>query len=345
MINYQQKQEITSSLIQDLLVDIRSGMVEEEIARKYGFGIPQVLDESGQDIRGGGAPECSPSAPDTPIPQVSAGLSPQEAEESAFICPTCLTAFATMFDICPNCSASVQEAIGTPADKGSSEEPVSVEAHQNFINTSGSKEGQCQTETCSAATLEPTEFHVGAQNEKGPIPGGIVNQRPGTHLNESVPVSGMRAPGEPHVTKPSLQTPSSINVSRHKERQRGVGSAPSLRCESCKSTMTPALRDIYDRSRGGQSIIGASIFFLLAYLSCVLLSFLETPSLTRLTIFFLGGIFVLSGSVLAAVGAFMCLAREKVYFCSRCKRTYPRADISYLAAALVWSTKRAGGSL
>jgi hypothetical protein len=343
--NYQQKQELTSSLIQDLLVDIRSGMGEEEIARKYGFAVPHVVDESGPEIRGGGAPECSPSASDTPMPDVPTNPAPQDAEESAFICPTCLTAFATMFDICPNCSASVQETMGTHVDKGTSEVPVSVEALQDFTKTSGSKEGSGQTEACSATVPGSTESHVGPQNEKELISGGIVAQNPGTHLNESVPFSEEQPPREPHVTKPSPQTPSPINISRHKERQRGVGSIPSLRCESCKSTMTPALRDIYDRSRGVQSIIGASIFFLLAYLSCVLLSFLETPSLPRLTIFFLGGIFVLSGSVLAAVGTFMYLAREKVYFCSRCKRTYPRADISYLAAALVWSSKRASGSL
>lgn len=104
-------------------------------------------------------------------------------------------------------------------------------------------------------------------------------------------------------------------------RHHGISGAI---CESCDTALEPVLRDIYDRTRGRLSLMISGILFVLGFLGSAAVSFFDGYSLGRLVVVYGTGMFLLFGTILAAVGAFMYLAREKAYFCSSCRRIYPR---------------------
>ncbi|MDQ7783542.1 MAG: hypothetical protein RDU20_11730 [Desulfomonilaceae bacterium] len=95
-------------------------------------------------------------------------------------------------------------------------------------------------------------------------------------------------------------------------------------CESCDEIMEPVLRDIYDTKRSHFALLLAGAFLVLGFLGSAAVSLFEGYSLGRLFVVYFTGMCLLFGAVLSSVGAFMYLAREKVYYCSSCRRVYPR---------------------
>jgi hypothetical protein len=63
----------------------------------------------------------------------------------------------------------------------------------------------------------------------------------------------------------------------------------------------------------------------LSLLSASSLHFFDGYSFTRLLVIYATIVAFLTGAVFLGVGAFMLLAREKVYQCGSCLRIYPRA--------------------
>ncbi|MBM3301104.1 MAG: hypothetical protein FJY85_14255 [Deltaproteobacteria bacterium] len=63
---------------------------------------------------------------------------------------------------------------------------------------------------------------------------------------------------------------------------------------------------------------------MLVFFGAGALSFFDGYSLGRLFVVYITGMFLLFGAVFGAVGSFMYLAREKVYYCESCERIYPR---------------------
>ncbi|MGB9618695.1 MAG: hypothetical protein ACPL7J_15350, partial [Desulfomonilaceae bacterium] len=113
--------------LHELLADLRSGMTDEEVAAKYGLS-PTIFEarkanalekQKEKSDPGEGVPQSS-SAPTTKSDK-------EDSVESSFICPVCFTSFGVMFDICPNCSASVQEAMEGAFQKGASPEAQASE--------------------------------------------------------------------------------------------------------------------------------------------------------------------------------------------------------------------------
>ncbi len=95
-------------------------------------------------------------------------------------------------------------------------------------------------------------------------------------------------------------------------------------CESCDEIMEPTLRDVYDRKRSHLALILAGACLVLGFLGSAAVSLFDGYSLGRLFVVYTTGMCLLFGAILSSVGAFMYLAREKVYFCNSCRRVYPR---------------------
>jgi len=184
--NYQQKQEITPSLIQDLLEDLRAGLSEEEIARKYKLALLSPPCEGLSDQHHAEAVERSLSPSVAKTPQASTNSADRETEESSYICPTCLTAFAVMFDICPTCSASVQESIGRCEDEPAPEIPIAAEADQNPPGQTESKPIIIQGKGSSACHQQSGTSIVGPKDKREPLAVSIAVTSPGTAITENV---------------------------------------------------------------------------------------------------------------------------------------------------------------
>ena len=330
--------------LHELLADLRSGMTDEEVAAKYGLN-PSIF-----EARKANALEKQKDKPDPGegIPQdMSASTGKADKEdpvESSFICPNCLTSFGEMFDICPNCSASVQEAMeGNLQKKAASETQAPKPTPPAETATDSPVESRRPSKTedqPAAASHAEAEEPAPSAPETTPSKDPIQREAPAPRNTISAGAQNNLEAKKLAAAKKRNPAPRALG----QEHDRRSIHPPSLRCESCQSTIAPALRDIYDRSRSLHAIFAASVCFLVAFFCCATLNFFEGPSLSRLVFFFFGSLSFLIGGILTGIGAFMYLAREKVYFCPRCKRIYPRADISYVTAALVLSSKRAIGT-
>lgn len=320
--------------IEALLHDIRSGIKDDELLQKH-YAILLQLEklESMAEQRDAVASVGSSESTIDRGGACDLTIQPEsEAEESCFICPSCLEPQPHMFDICPKCSISVQDAmafqnpstgnLGDGTDQALLEES-SATLHRAILSP----------ETPPIPTNKSPEKPLEGMTLESPKPTSEAN------MVNRIPVMRDKPTSQHRRSHRKTLTNSQMPVQTVVDEPKLASSAPGVRCDSCKGRMAPALRDIYDRSRSLQSFVATSICLVLGFAGSVLLSFMDGPSLARLTVFFITAIVFLGGAVFWSVGAFMYLAREKVYFCPRCKRTYPRADISYLAAAMTWTSR------
>ncbi len=102
-----------------------------------------------------------------------------------------------------------------------------------------------------------------------------------------------------------------------------MGSAIS--CDKCESVMDPVIRVIYERSVGLKSIYISAGIFLLSLITASSLHFFNGYSFARLVVIYTTGLSFFVGSVFLGVGAFMLMARERVYQCASCLKIQPRA--------------------
>lgn len=337
-----EKQEAVPFPLHELLADLRSGMSEDEVAEKYGLS-PYIFE--GRKASTAEKQKDKSGAVEGTEPHCSGGIAAkEEPAESSFICPSCLSSFGVMFDICPKCSASVQETMDRDSNKGEDKaidkcEQTVQPADKSCSGTDSSCESRLERQPVQGASVEDAAFQTSSLTHKT---SDLLRKEAAAPTTKfSVPAKNRV---EAHKLSPTKNRGRPVRTIRE-DMDSGATPSGLLRCESCQGTMTPALRDIYDRARGLHAILGASVCFIIAFLCCIILNFFEGPSLSRITVFFFSSLFFLLGGILVGIGSFIYLAREKVYFCARCKRTYPRADISYLTAALVLASKRGIGSL
>ncbi len=251
--------------LHELLADLRSGMTDEEVAAKYGLS-PSIFETRKANAL---EKQKEKSDPGEGIPQSSsaptAKSDKEDSVESSFICPVCFTSFGVMFDICPNCSASVQEAMEGAFQKGASPEAQASEPIPPAKTEPDSLvESRLPSKTEDQLVAAP---HVEAKDASPSAP---------TTTSSKDPLQGeTSAPPNPlppeALNKIKAKKPSPVkrrNVTpgdATPELDRRVTHSPSLRCESCQSTVTPALRDIYDRARSLHAICAAAICFLVAF--------------------------------------------------------------------------------
>ena len=97
-----------------------------------------------------------------------------------------------------------------------------------------------------------------------------------------------------------------------------------VQCETCQEEMQAGLRDIYDHRRSRLALLMAGGLLALGFFGTAALGYMDGFSFIRLLVVYATGMSLLFGGVFSAVGAFMHLARERVFFCSYCGRVYPR---------------------
>jgi uncharacterized protein (DUF433 family) len=339
MNTFQNGQERRSIRVREFLEDFHAGVMDEDLLAKYRL-TPAGLEKFYSMLQ-----ERGILSPD----EIASRYAEQDdaveedravAETSSYICPSCLTSHKTMFDICPNCGVSFQDLITA---EGHSRQPDWTTASEDLLGA----------EEVSQAELFSTDERDLPANEIPEHP--LVEEEFSEHFAEG---NRTEIRGEPadagfsdigedefggslaegdfprdraNVAAAQFEDDVLHDVNGavpypddYTESPAGAPWLPAARCDGCKGHLQPALRDIYDHRRSRLALVLSAILLVLVFFGSASLSFFDGYSLGRLVVVYITGMFLLFGAILGTVGAFMYLAREKVYYCASCERIYPR---------------------
>ena len=286
--------------VKDFLQDFHSGLSDQHLLKKYD------LTESGLETfyqmledRGILEPEQLRTRQSGQHQRAQVPLDLTD-EKSSYICPRCLASHETMFDICPSCGVSFHELISQ--DKSITAAPLNEDENRRIRDKSFGDE---EIRECNAVETDlhspPISKNHFTDSMEDVFDHDRIPKFPSFEDSLEEIVSG--APFEPDPTE--------------------VHSSQAS-CVSCECQTEPGIRNIYDRTRALQALMFAGISFAIGFLGIVALSMFEGQSLARLAVFFCTVAVMLVGVILATTGAFLLLAREKVYICPACLRAYPR---------------------
>ncbi len=286
--------------VKNFLDDFHSGVDDQNLMQKYNLtesGLAtfyQMLEERGilkeQEIRR------------QPWSQSEAigNSSDFSDERSSYICPRCLASHDTMFDICPSCGVSFHELISQ--DKSVTASASIEEKHHEIYN-----------DTTDGTELEEYGGSGTEQASTSTGPGRSANSMEDIFANDHIPRFQTLDDSLDDIVSAVPMDSEEENANFHK-----------VPCSTCGLPMESGTRNIYDRVRALQSLVIAGICFLSGFLGIMGLSLFQDQSLVRLVIFFSTVAVMIIGVISANAGAFLFLAREKVYICRTCHRAYPR---------------------
>lgn len=316
MNTVQTSQEKRTIKVKDFLDDFHAGMPDGELLKRYHL-TPAGLEKFYSmllDRHILGSQELQHHYKQENQRQTEA---PKDEEEKAgFICPACLVAQDTMFDICPRCGVSFQELMSrerTPNGPVSEDPPVASSAREARVPL-----GEKILDVISSVRDRSLFRDTAAQQENKSTSAPPRDGDDGYFAvagTSSEARSGFDAPLDDMVHGSALEYANDADAD---------APAVEVLCDSCQERMQSGLRDVYDRSRSYLAMKMSATFLVLGILGCLMVSFFDGYSLWRLAVVCATGISFLVGASLLTVGAFMFLAREKVYFCPLCKRVYPR---------------------
>jgi hypothetical protein len=244
------------------------------------------------------------------------GTQHTDIEKASYICPACLAAHDTMFDICPRCGVSFHELMSRER------QPEVTSPEESLFASLGPEKGAEQGEKILEVSGDAR-----ATDRFEPVPSQPANEWDAAPAKEVDNGYFARAE-EPLENHSGFDDPMDEIVHgrplEHVDDADTDEAGAQVICETCQESMQSGLRDIYDRGRGYLAIKMSATFFILGILGCLMVSFFDGYSLGRLIVVCFTGISFLAGASLLTVGAFMLLARERIYFCPVCKRIYPR---------------------
>ncbi len=303
MNTVQSSQEKRSIRVKDFLEDFRKGSLDAEMLKKYHLtpvGLEKfysLLSERGIITQ-------------AELQEHHRLESLQErelsTETSSFICPCCLASHEEMFDICPSCGVSFQEMI--------SSETLSSSQPREATN---SMADDLKYEAAPAVPI-PDEPPVS-------VPPAIIEpEEPNKQLN-SENEDGYFLNAD-DLAKASAGFDDSFDEIGELDSidEDKLDQQDAILCDSCDGDMQPGLRDIYDRARSKQTLIVSGICFVLGFLGSLAVGLFDGFSFVRLVAVYATGLLLLFGAVFLGIGAFMYMAREKVFFCPSCTRIFPR---------------------
>jgi hypothetical protein len=316
MNTIQTNQEKRTIKVKDFLDDFHAGMSDGELLKRYHLtaaGLEKfysmLLDRhilSSKDIQHHYRLEN----------QRQAEAPKDEEEKAGFICPACLAAQDTMFDICPRCGVSFQELMNrerTTNEPVSEDPPVASPAREAKVPL-----GEKILDVISSVR-DRSLFGAAAARQENKSIGATPQEGNDAYFAAasatSEPHSGFDAPLDDIVHGSPLEYANDAD---------SEGPTVEALCDTCQEKMQLGLRDVYDRSRSYLAMKMSATFLVLGILGCLMVSFFDGYSVSRLAVVCATGISFLVGASLLTVGAFLYLAREKVYFCPLCKRVYPR---------------------
>jgi hypothetical protein len=259
----------------------------------------------------------------------------ENPEETRFICPSCLYSQEAAFETCPDCGMSLCEFL----DRDTAEQPLLT----NTIELSSEPE----------LVFAEEPMHDIATDSEMVFADEDLFPRPDKELKAD-PDDLDRRPIEIPLSEEPLQQPftSSLKAFEREDffytaepprmhsafaeavddtlpafpiEEEGEGKNAEPRCEHCRDALEPEVRRIYDR-KGAMSAFGVAVISLvLGCFGAAALAIFDQYSFLRLGLIYATGLTMLLGTVFLGLALFMLFfAREKVFVCPGCRRTYSR---------------------
>ncbi|HTY23853.1 MAG TPA: hypothetical protein VMC85_12020 [Desulfomonilaceae bacterium] len=300
--------------VKEFLDDFRSGMHDRELLNKYQLtemGLEkfyEMLEERGilhaEEIRDHSWNQRESSR---------ASLDMAD-ERSSYICPCCLASHETMFDICPSCGVSFHALIsqGTAGFTQPSED----EEHRHIVQEQ-SAEPQAEEPKVVGAAHATDAVQQSEAEDSGKNIQDIPSKRQDD--GEFFPSEGI-----PKFQSVFEDLPEDIVSGEPLQSHAATDHFVEVLCDSCEHPAEPGIRNVYCRKTALLAVMFAAICFVTGFLGTASLSFFDGQSFSRLIVFFCTVVVMLLGVIWATTGAFLLLAREKVYFCPSCHRVYSR---------------------
>jgi hypothetical protein len=316
MNTVQTSQEKRTIKVKDFLGDFYSGMSDGELLKRYHL-TPAGLEKFYSMLLERGILASQELQDHHRRESLRETATPDEEEDRAgFICPACLVAQDTMFDICPECGVSFHELMSRERrpDKLVPEEHRAAPAVREESRPLGEKILGVLSSVRESSLFGASAVKQGSKFEDAPPQQGDEGY---------FAVAGKSAESHPGFDDPMDEIVHGSPLDYENDADAYAPSVEAL-CDSCQERMQSGLRDIYDRSRAHLAMKMSAAFMILGIFGCLMVSFFDGYSLWRLAVVCATGISFLAGASLLTVGSFLFLAREKVYYCPLCKRVYPR---------------------
>jgi hypothetical protein len=215
------------------------------------------------------------------------------SEKTSYICPSCLASYDELFDICPSCGISFQELINKETLQHKDEPEIEKTLDEEPCDPKTS----CPVLSCEAFIATPV-----------PTPKDDFLDSYDLKKEQSL------------LDDPIDQVISGLPLDLEEEPAK----EPVVFCDQCQEEMKPGLRDIYETDRSKLAFKVTFVCLILAFLGITALNFMENASVIRSFILFGTVSAFMFAGVMSAIGSFMYLARERVYYCSYCGKLYPR---------------------
>jgi hypothetical protein len=303
-MNTQTNQEKRTIKVKDFLDDFRAGMSDPEMLKKYHL-TPAGLDKFHTMLLTRGIIEQEELHEHYKREELREKESVQlDSASTSYICPCCLASQETMFDICPNCGVSFQELISI--EKPEPEPAMAAQSAQSASETSAAPAPEPK-----AAVQPPIEIPMADFIDREFAES---KQEPSEFLAAEDLDKDAAAFEEPD----DIVAGTPLDYIDENDRQQRI------QCDSCHEDMEAGLRDVYDHRRAKLAFIIAAGLLAVGFFGTAALGYMDGFSFVRLLVVYATGMSLLFGAVFSAVGAFMTLARERVFYCSYCGRVYPR---------------------
>jgi hypothetical protein len=246
-------------------------------------------------------------------------------ERPRFYCPSCLSSQETLFDICPDCGFDLHDSgrarsvrghhdpLGDSAAYGRGSGQGIVEMGKDTVDFPEAKASEHDRRPIEIPLKAPEDddlFHHSDWDHDKEVFGGEAFEfkKISSSFDDNV---DQVVPGMPldYADPPARVQPRS-----------------AFQCLHCEDILETTVRQIFDRQATRLAFSIATVLLMAGLVGFFLLTALEGYSVLRLFVVYLTGMSMLVGCTLAAIGIFMrFLAREPVYLCRCCGRTYPRA--------------------
>lgn len=267
---------------------------------------------------------------------LEAAASPIESsDETRFICPSCLYSQESAFETCPDCGIELRALF----DRDTLEDPLHADAMELTADSELVFAEDTVHETAPESELvfgdedlfprpekaegaDPDDLH--AQPIEIPLTEEPAEQPFMSSLKAFEREDFFHTVEPPRLHSTFAETADDV-LPAFPIEQKSEDESAEPRCEHCREALEPEVRRIYDR-KGAMSAFGVAVISLvLGCFGAAALAIFDQYSVFRVVLIYATGLTMLLGTVFLGLALFMLFfAREKVYVCSECRRTYPR---------------------
>lgn len=259
----------------------------------------------------------------------------ETAEDTRFICPSCLYSQEAAFDTCPDCGISVSDYFEHENSAQLSDpRALELDSESELIFAEDASHYASQEDElvftdeelfprsandfkADSHRLQPAPIEIPLSDEAATTPS--------VSLLNAFEREDFFCPAEPQGMRSDFAEAADDALPAFPLADEGEDKTAGPRCQTCSDTLEPEVRRIYDRKGAMSAFSVAVVSLVLGCLGAAALAIFDEYSLIRVVLIYATGLTMLLGTVFLGLALFMLFfAQEKVYVCTGCHRTYPR---------------------